>query len=229
MSIAAIIRSVRIVRETNDTKYRKIRKEQMKKHLACLCILILSLGIAGMAGAIPINFDINGSSSSVTLSNVSTAGWTFIEAELVNGLDDVYFSLDDGESHTFDFFRLTVGGLGYGTADVNATLAFDEPAGSQVTGIGSGCWLTLSGIISGGYLNWSNMPQTIALNDDDGYYFDVDFEDVCVVGFGNTTTVSATITAHASPVPEPATALLMGIGLGLLGLGTVCRKKLGKA
>ena len=228
MSIAAIIESVRIVRETNDTKYRKIRKEQMKKHLACLCILILSLGIAGMAGAIPINFDINGSSSSVTLSNVSTAGWTSIEAELVNGLDDVDFSLDDGESHTFDFFRLTVGGLGYGTADVNATLAFEEPAGSQVTGIGSGCWLTLSGIISGGYLNWSNMPQTIALNDDDGY-FDVDFEDVCVAGFGNTTTVSATITAHASPVPEPATALLMSIGLGLLGLGTVCRKKLGKA
>ncbi len=200
----------------------------MKKYLACLCTLILSLGIAGMAGAIPINFDINGPASSVTLSNVSTTGWTSIEAELVDGLDDVVFSLDDGESRTFDFFKLTVDGLGYGTADVNATLAFEKPAGSQVTGSGSGGWLTLSGIISGGYLNWSDMPQTIALDDDKGY-FDVDFEDVCVVGFGNTTTVSATVTAHASPVPEPATVLLMGVGLGLLGLGAVYRKKLGKA
>jgi hypothetical protein len=198
----------------------------MKKSVVFLCAIALIFGMAGMAGAIPIDFDIAGEpDSSVTLSNVSTLGWTSIDADLVVGLDDEIFSLEDDESYMFSFFTLTVGGLGRGTADIEATLAFDLPSGFEVSGYGSGGWWTIFGILSGGCLTWTGVPQTLTLTNGD--YFDVDFENVRVAGWGNSTTVSATVTAHAAPIPEPATMLLFGAGLvGLAGFG---RKKFRKS
>lgn len=196
----------------------------MKKFLLFLCATILIFGFVQGANAIPIDFDVDGAPASwVAITNVSTwpSGWTSIDAEIVDGIDGKSFSLDDGESYTFDFFKITVEGLGIGTADIEATLAFELPSVSQITGNGSGLWGTIFGVISGGYLYWTNMPQTITLANGD--YFDVDFEDVAVVGFGNSTTVSATVTAHAAPVSEPTTILLSGIGL--LGMGFYLRKK----
>ena len=194
----------------------------MKKFLL-LCASILVFGSAQSANAIPINFDVDASQSSVEITNVSTwpNGWTSISAILDTGLDSEIFSLNDGESYTFDFFQITVDGLGTGTADIEATLAFEQPSGSEITGNGSGWWGTIYGVISAGYLGWVDMPQAITLANGD--YFDVDFEDVAVVGFGNSTTVSATVTAHAAPVPEPTTILLSGIGL--LGMGFYLRKR----
>ena len=195
----------------------------MKKLLVFLCAIALVFNMAGSASAIPIDFDI-ASDSSVTLSNVSTLGWTSISADIVADLDDVSFFLGDGASYTFDFFTIEVEGFGLGEADVEATLAFDEPLGFEVTGSGSGGWFTIFGIISGGYLTWADMPQTFTLTNGD--YFDVDFEDVLIAGLGNTTTVSAAVTAHAAPVPEPSTVML--VGTGLLGIIAFGRKRFDK-
>jgi hypothetical protein len=174
------------------------------------------LALSGVAGGTPISFDVAGPpDSSVSLSNISTVGWTKISTSLVNGLDSTQFVLDVGQSQTFDFFNITVGGLaGLGTADIQATLGFQSPPGASGSGSGSGGWATLSGIISGGYLNWETQPEAITLANGD--YFDIVFENILIGGLGNSTIVHATVTANAAPVPEPSTLLLLGSALLVL-------------
>ena len=166
-----------------------------------------------MAAATPISFDVAGApASSVTLSNIDTWGRTYISVNLVDNLGSTTFTLDDGQSQTFPFFNVTVGGLGGGTADVQATLAFELPPGSGA-GSGSGGWATFMGIISGGYLTWTTQPPLITLPSGDS--FTVTFENIIVGGLGTSTTVDATVTAHAAtaPVPEPDIMILLGISM----------------
>lgn len=202
----------------------------MKKLLMFLFSTVLVLSLAGNVAAIPISFDVAGApdnegefGSSVTLSNEIEFN-SSISADVCSSLDNEIFSLGDGESYTFDFFTLAVDGgiLGVGSADIEATLAFEQPPGEATTGQGSGGYITtLWGSISGGYLTWNDMPQTTFLANGDS--FAVDFEDIIEGGLGSTTTVSATVTATAAPVPEPSTIMLMGVGL--LGLVGYSRKR----
>ena len=188
----------------------------MKRFTMILMTLVVMFCLTGIARATTITTTNSGSSVYVS----DNAPFANINASL----DDINstFDLAQGESATFDFFNLTAVGIGGGKYTVKATLAFTDPSDTSITGNGSGKFATFFGIISGGTLNWSDMPQTIIYGNDG--ILNVDFEDGCAItcGCGGGAQVKATITnvKDSTTVPEPATFILFGSTLvGLAGFG----------
>jgi hypothetical protein len=206
---------------------------------ATMFTLVLAFGAAlGVSArqtqAAPLSFDIAGaplSSASATLGRSLCFGCS-IGTALNSALDSIAFTLNPGQSTTFDFFRVSVGGFGGAFASVTATLGFDSPSGASVSGHGSGGFITKFGIVSAGFLLWDDVPAIVT--GADGSQFSVDFSDIAGFTFGNSADVTATITALKSgtptvpPVPatpavvaEPGTIVLLSLGL----VAIACRRR----
>ena len=132
-----------------------------------------------------------------------------ISGEISSDLDGDGRWLGIGGSWTFDFFDVSVGGLGLvDDFGVYAALAFLEPDVLPAGATGGGQFFTLFGLISGGSLLW-DQPDPIDLGD--GSWLQITFEDVAAIGAGNSTTVSATVARYSAVVPEPGTLALFGL------------------
>ena len=143
-----------------------------------------------------------------------------IEGVISDSLDGPGYWLNAGDSWTFDFFDVYVGGFGVvRDFSVEAVLAFLSPD-IMPAASGNGSFFTLFGLVSGGTLYWEQ-PDAIQL--DDGSWLHVTFENVKELGFGNHTTVSATASRYYVAVPEPGTLALFG--LSLIGLWFVRRNR----
>lgn len=206
----------------------------MFKQLASLATGVLMMA-TGSAHAVPLDFEIDGAASSVTITEQNSGlvcGLTNcgISANLNAGLGSSSFSLDVGETNTFDFIDWAFNGVGAGSYVVEAVLAFASPAGQSVSATGGGAFLTFSGVFSAGSFNsltaaslsWVGVPTTRVLAD--GSEFTVDFQGGAGIFFGGFTT-SASVTVDAiSAVPLPATLPLLLLAIG--GLGFVGRRRI---
>jgi hypothetical protein len=130
------------------------------------------------------------------------------------------FSLDVGNSFTFDFANILVGsGFGTGEASLAATLAFLTPASDAASTGGDASYLRLGGIFTGGVvagsLDWDVPTQIVTAAN--GTKYSVSFGDLSGATFGARAVAPVTVKLISGAVPEPATWALMIVGFGTVG------------
>ena len=101
----------------------------MKKLLMLLCAVMLVFGMVGIGSAAPFTYNM-GAGSSVDTSGTSSA--LAMYANVNSNLDNISFTLDDGDS--FSFFFATIGtseswinGDDLNTGTLTAYVDFDSP------------------------------------------------------------------------------------------------------
>ncbi len=181
--------------------------------IGAFAVLALTVNVAE---ATPIDIIVEptseGSSVEANITDAACLVPCYIDTTLSEDLDEVWASLGVGESWTFDFFEITVGGLGVANATIEATLAFLQPDLFAASS-GDASFFTFLGWFSAGTLIW-DQPGSFELAD--GTFLGISFENLIEAGFGNTTTVSATAVRYQA-IPEPGTLALFGLGLLMLG------------
>ena len=165
-------------------------------------------------------------------SSIDTSGTNdVLRMDVVNinpQLDDIIFSLEVGQSHSFYFATIgtTESWINRDDIDpgvVTASLVFDNPVLVQVIGGESVGFSCLWHFFQGWNLTWED-PVNIVLNS--GLDFSVELSDVGYKswfwqGPDGTANICATVTLNA--VPLPTTLFLFGSGL--LGLIAIRRRR----
>ena len=168
---------------------------------------------APTASAVPMEIDPSADASSVEIninSGLCLSQSCSLSVSLSDALNAASAMLDVGDSMAFDFFTITMAGLGLITdADIMATLGFLTPEGMFASSTGSGNFFSFFGQFSGGSILWGD-PQYIELAD--GTTLIIEFDDIAAIGWGDSATVTARI-RRVAQVPEPATLALFGVGL----------------
>ncbi|HKU15992.1 MAG TPA: PEP-CTERM sorting domain-containing protein [Steroidobacteraceae bacterium] len=184
------------------------------------------------ANAIPVTFDLAGApKSSVAITDFTPGGLLCVitgcgvGVELNPLLGSVNRTLNNpGDSFSFNFFDIDFYGLGGGSGEISAALAFDSPTGAPtIGGDAIGAFFTI-GVLTAGTLDWVTNDWLVNLANGTSYV--VTLNDLSGIT-GNSATVTGTIRLRSGPgsvsVPEPATLTMFG--LGLLGLGLMRRRQ----